>query len=244
MPVVIPRPRAAPPAVGLIERGARDTLRETDSEELPMFAGKTMLQILSMGGFTMYVLLFCSVLSLAVIIDRLAEYAIKGRTRRGEFMERIREALKNRNLGSAIASCEGCKAPFAMVVLSGLKRAGREERHVSGVMERQIAVETTKLERLTSIVGTIGNTAVYIGLFGTVLGVIRAFRDISISGAGGMDVVIGGVSEALITTAAGLAVAVPAVIFYNYFIKRIERFVNDMELCASETSDLISKKDA
>jgi biopolymer transport protein ExbB/TolQ len=106
-------------------------------------------------------------------------------------------------------------------------------------MEREITVETTKLERFTSIVGTIGNTAVYIGLFGTVLGIIRAFHDISAASAGGMSIVIGGVAEALVCTATGLLVAVPAVIAFNYFMKRVEHFINDMELCASELIDLI-----
>ena len=81
----------------------------------------------------------------------------------------------------------------------------------------------------------------YIGLFGTVLGIIHAFRDISIAGTGGMDVVIGGVAEALITTATGLAVAVPSVVLYNYLSRRIERFVSDMELASSELSDMIAR---
>ena len=127
------------------------------------------------------------------------------------------------------------------MVLAGLEKAGRTEKLVSGVMERQIEIEVSRLERLTSIVATIGNIAVYIGLFGTVLGIIRAFRDISAAGAGGMDVVIGGVAEALITTATGLAVAVPSVILYNYFTRRIERFVRDMELSASETAELVAR---
>ncbi len=108
-------------------------------------------------------------------------------------------------------------------------------------MERQIAVEVGKLERLTTIVATIGNVAVYIGLFGTVLGIIRAFQDISAAGSGGMDVVIGGVAEALLTTATGLAVAVPSVVLYNYFTRRIERFTDDMELAASETTELVAR---
>jgi biopolymer transport protein ExbB len=206
-----------------------------------MFEGKTVWEILSMGGFTMYVLSFCSVLSLAVIIDRLIEYGRKARVRRVEFMGRIRDELKKRDVPKAIELCMGTNAPFAKVVLAGLQRAGHGEKLVASVMERQVSVEAGKLEKLTGIVGTIGNTAVYIGLFGTVLGIIRAFRDISVTGAGGMDVVIGGVSEALITTAAGLAVAVPAVICYNYFMRRIERFVSDMELAASEMTDMVSK---
>ena len=206
-----------------------------------MFAGKTVWDIFAMGGFTMWILLFCSVLSLGVIIDRLASFWRTGRVKRTVFMERLRDVLRQKDLERAVEICRDTSAPLARVALAGLERAGRGGELAQGSMERQIAVEAAKLERLTGVGGTIGNTAVYIGLFGTVLGIIRAFRDISITGTGGMDVVIGGVSEALITTATGLAVAVPAVIFYNYFSRRIEGFVNDMELCASEIADLVSK---
>jgi biopolymer transport protein ExbB len=206
-----------------------------------MFAGKTLLQILSMGGFTMYLLLLCSVLSLGVIIDRALFYWRNSRIPRPAFMDRIKGELQKKDFDRAIEICKDTTAPFAKVVLAGLEKAGRTEKLVSGVMERQITLEVTKLERLTSIVGTIGNIAVYVGLFGTVLGIIRAFHDISIAGTGGMDVVIGGVAEALITTATGLAVAVPSVVLYNYFSKRVERFESDMELAASEVTDLIAR---
>ncbi len=206
-----------------------------------MFAGKTILQILGMGGATMYVLLLCSVLSLGVIIDRVVSYARQARVARAGFMERIKDELRRKDIERAIALCRDTDAPFAKVVQAGLEKAGRAEKLVSGVMERQIAIEAARLERLTSIVATIGNVAVYIGLFGTVLGIIRAFRDISVAGTGGMDVVIGGVAEALITTATGLAVAVPSVVLYNYFSRRIERFVDDMELAASETTELVAR---
>ncbi|MGA2976289.1 MAG: MotA/TolQ/ExbB proton channel family protein [Spirochaetia bacterium] len=206
-----------------------------------MFTGKTLLEVLSMGGFTMYILLFCSVLSLGVIIDRIASYAKKSRVKRPQLMDRIKDELKKKDFERAIEICRDTDAPFAKVVLAGLEKAGRAEKVVGSVMERQITIEVGRLERLTSVVATIGNIAVYIGLFGTVLGVIRAFRDISAAGTGGMDVVIGGVAEALITTATGLAVAVPSVVLYNYFSKRIERFQTDMELAASEVSDLIGR---
>ena len=210
-------------------------------KETTVFAGKTIFQILSMGGFTMYVLLFCSVLSLGVIIDRVATYWRKSRVTRPAFMDRIKDELKRKDIARAVEICRDTEAPFAKVVMAGLEKAGRTEKAVGAVMERQIAVEVDKLERLTSVVATIGNVAVYIGLFGTVLGIIRAFRDISAAGSGGMDVVIGGVAEALITTATGLAVAVPSVILYNWFSRRIERFQGDMELAASEVSDLIAR---
>jgi len=206
-----------------------------------MFAGKTLLEILSMGGFTMYLLLLCSVLSLGVILDRVASFWKKSRVKRPAFMDKIKGELRQKDLARAVEICRDTEAPFAKVVLAGLEKAGRSEKMINGVMERQITVEAGKLERLTSIVATVGNIAVYIGLFGTVLGIIHAFNDISLAGTGGMDVVIGGVAEALITTATGLAVAVPSVVLYNYLSRRIERFVNDMELAASEINDLIAR---
>ncbi len=204
-----------------------------------MFAGKTFLEIIQIGGFTMYILLICSFISVTIVLERLLYYRRRSKTERAEFMTKIKRVLKSGNMETAMEICRDEAAPFSSVVYSGLERRGHPAKEISNAMEREITVETADLERYTSIVATIGNTAVYIGLFGTVLGIIRAFHDIATAGAGGMAIVIGGVAEALICTAAGLFVAIPAVIAYNYFTKRVERFITDMEVCASELSDLI-----
>ena len=156
-------------------------------------------------------------------------------------MTRIARALKGGDIEKVMEICRETLAPFSNVVYSGLELYGHQEKEISNAMEREITIETTKLERYTGIVGTIGNTAVYIGLFGTVLGIIRAFHDISGAGTGGMSIVIGGIAEALVCTATGLFVAIPAVIAFNYFAKKVENFMNDMELCASELIDLIGR---
>jgi len=207
-----------------------------------MFAGKTVWEILQIGGFTMYILLFCSVLSIAIFLERIIYYRKRSKTKRTEFMIRTARALQSRDIERAMEICKETLAPFSKVVYSGLQLHGHHEKEISNAMEREITVQTTKLERYTSIVGTIGNTAVYIGLFGTVLGIIRAFHDIAAAGAGGMSIVIGGVAEALVCTATGLFVAIPAVIVFNYFIRKMEHFTNDMELCASELIDMIGKE--
>jgi len=204
-----------------------------------MFAGKTMWEIVQIGGFTMYILLFCSFLSIAILLERIIYYRKRSKTNRGEFMARIARALNGGGIEKAMALCKETLAPFSNVVYSGLELSGRQEKEISNAMEREITIEVTKLERYTGIVGTIGNIAVYIGLFGTVLGIIRAFHDIAAAGAGGMSIVIGGVAEALVCTATGLFVAIPAVIAFNYFARKVELFTNDMELCASELIDLI-----
>jgi biopolymer transport protein ExbB len=207
-----------------------------------MFAGKTAWEIFQIGGFTMYILLFCSVLSVTILLERILYYRKRSRTKRVGFMARIEKALRSGNIEKAMEICSNTNTPFSNVVYSGLDLYGSHERGISSAMEREITIETTKLERYTSIVGTVGNTAVYIGLFGTVLGIIRAFHDIAGAGAGGMSIVIGGVAEALVCTATGLFVAIPAVIAFNYFTRRVDHFINDMELCASELVDLIGGK--
>jgi biopolymer transport protein ExbB/TolQ len=205
-----------------------------------MFAGKTIWEIIQTGGFTMYILLFCSFLSLTILLERIFYYRKLSRAKRVEFMSKIKRALKGGHIEIAMDICKETYAPFSNVIYSGLELHHHHGKEIGNVMDREITVETTKLERYTGIVGTIGNTAVYIGLFGTVLGIIRAFHDIASAGAGGMSIVIGGVAEALVCTAMGLLVAIPAVIAFNYFTKRVEQFIVDMELCASELTDLIS----
>ena len=198
-------------------------------------------QLVRVGGFTMVILLASSILSIAIILERIIFYRNKSRLKRKDFMLKIRHEIKKRgNLDPAKKICDDANAPFAQVVSAGIGFFDCSEKEISNNMERQIIIETTILERFTSIIGTIGSIAVYIGLFGTVLGIIRAFHDISASGgSGGISVVISGISEALACTAAGLCVAVPAVIAYNYFMKKIDDFVKDMELAASETMDLL-----
>ena len=201
-----------------------------------------LAQLLKVGGFTMYILLSVSVLSLAIILERTLYYRRRSRVKRDAFMHRIGQAIGENNIKKALGICETIDTPFSSVVYAGLELYGHPEVVISNAMEREVTIETTKLEKFTSIVGTIGSTAVYIGLFGTVLGIIRAFRDISQAGSGGISVVINGISEALVCTAAGLCVAVPAVIAYNYFVRKVDGFVTDMELSVSETLDLLPNK--
>lgn len=207
-----------------------------------MFEGKSLWEIFNMGGFTMYVLLACSVVSLAVIFERMVHY-FRNSIDRKKFMAKVRAEFDKGDAARALKVCEVAgETPLSAVVAAGLKKFGHEEKVISSAMEREIMVETVKLERFTSVVGTIGNIAVYIGLFGTVLGIVSSFHNISKIGSGGISTVIGGVAEALICTASGLSVAIPAVVCYNYFMKRVDNFVTDMEYCASETLDMLTAR--
>jgi biopolymer transport protein ExbB len=204
--------------------------------------GTSLFAMIQHGGIVLYILIFCSIVSIAVIVERLLYYRRMSSTKLPEFMEMIRHELQKGNIKKAIAICDDTDAPFAKVAQVGLKLDGQSERLVSQAMEREVVVETIKLERFISISATIGSTAIYIGLLGTVIGIMRAFQDISMSGVGGVNVIIGGISQSLIATAAGLIVAIPAVIAYNFFVRTIDRFVAEMELCASELVDLLCVK--
>lgn len=209
-----------------------------------MFQDKNIFEIINTGGFTMYVLILCSILSIAVIVERLWYFKRRSSISRLQLMEQIRKETANNKVNSALDFCRNIDTPIARVALAGLHLHGHDEKVIANAMEREITIETVKLERFTSIVGTIGGTAVYIGLFGTVLGIIRAFHDVAHTASGGMDVVTAGISEALVCTAAGLAVAIPAVVSYNYFVRKIDIFVLEMELTASELLDLTMVKKA
>ena len=203
-----------------------------------------MLQLIKAGGITMYPLILCSILSVAIAIERILYYHRRSRVKREDFMTDIKNQLERDNIRHAMSMCAGmCKeadTPFANVVCAGLNAYGRGEKEMTSNMERAIMIETNILSRFTTVVGTIGSMSVYVGLLGTVLGIMKAFHNVSVTGSGGISVVINGISEALITTIAGLCIAIPAVTAYNYFVKRIDNFITDMELCASEILDLIS----
>jgi len=207
-----------------------------------MFKNQNILEIISAGGFTIYILMFCSVLSIAVIIERVIYYNRRSRFSRAVVLSQIRKELAGNNVLNAIGLCKNIDTPVASVALAGLNLHGHDEKLIANAMEREITVETIKLERFIGIVGSIGGTAVYIGLLGTVIGIMRAFSDISKAGSGGMDVVTVGIAEALICTAAGLLVAIPAVLSYNWFTRKIDNFVVDMDLAASELVDLMCVK--
>ena len=207
-----------------------------------MFEGKTFLDILQLGGPTMYVLVLCSLISITIFLERFFYYRKQSKINRNDFMARLGEAIVGKSPEKAKELAKETLTPCARVIDAGLKEYGRSEKIVSGAMERKIIDETRNLERFTGIVGTIGNIGVYVGLLGTVLGIVRAFHDIAATGSGGINIVIEGVAEALVCTAMGLLVAIPAVIFFNYFTRRIESFTDDMQTCASELLCMLEEK--
>jgi biopolymer transport protein ExbB len=171
------------------------------------------------GGWVIQLLLVASVLTVAVIVERMI---VQRRERRFflVFKEKVAGFLDKGDVSHAAAVVEKAEGVAAAILSAGL---ARPEAGPASVEERLAAARIEgkyKLERRLWVLGTLGNNAPFIGLFGTVLGVIKAFADLAGSATAGPEVVMAGLSEALIATAVGLLVAIPAVMAYNYLMKR------------------------
>jgi biopolymer transport protein ExbB len=207
-----------------------------------MFEGKSFIEILNMGGLALYILLGASILSITVICLKAVEFWTKSKIQRLDFISKLVSRIRENKIDEAVDYCDTINSPMAPVAKAGLISFKNKDGHPDEAMEREVMIQTVKLENFTTILGTLGSISVYIGLFGTVLGIIRAFHDISAIGSGGITVVIGGVSEALIATAAGLFVAIPATVAYNFFSKTTDKFVVDMEYCVSAVEEILKGK--
>jgi biopolymer transport protein ExbB/TolQ len=200
---------------------------------------------------TVAIILFIeSVWSLAVMIDRYL-YFTAARKQSREFAPKVAGALKDSKLEEAIKIADrNKKSHLAEVVTAGLQEfrssAGQpnDETIASAgrALERAEAIVHAKLKRGLSVLATIGATAPFVGLFGTVVGILHAFDAIATQKIAGIGAVAGGISEALVTTAFGLLVAVPAVMAFNYLTGRVEAFDVEMDNSSSELIDYFIKQ--
>jgi len=198
------------------------------------------------------VLLIMSAWSVGVMIDRYIAYQ-GARKQSRVFAPAVASALKDGKVDEAISIAEQNKrSHLAKVVTAGLQefQAHQVSSEISGeeidaskrALERAAAIVHAELKRGVSSLATIGSTAPFVGLFGTVLGIIHAFHGISAEKSTGLAAVAGGISEALVTTAIGLFVAIPAVWVYNYFTSKIEAFDVEMDNSSSELIDYFIKR--
>src|ERR1700677_4683588 len=190
--------------------------------------------------------------SIGVMIDRVMAYNAARKQSRA-FAPAVAGALREGKLDEAIKIADRYKkSHLAKVVVAGLQefQAHQGSSEISGeeiaaskrALERAEAIVHAELKRGVSTLATIGSTGPFVGLFGTVLGIIDAFRGISTEKSTGLGAVAGGISEALVTTAVGLFVAIPAVWLYNYFSNRIEAFDVEMGNSSSELIDYFLKR--
>jgi biopolymer transport protein ExbB len=187
------------------------------------------------ASWVLWLLVMLSVLSVAVMIERAVFY-LRRRVNVRALSEQLHSLLDQREYERARALLQGNDSMEAHVISAGLGTVARGPRVVSETMEAELLRQRSRFESYLIFLGTLGNNAPFIGLFGTVLGIIKAFKDLSIGdptkGGAGAQVVMAGISEALVATAVGLAVALPAVVAFNYFKTVVKRAVTNTETLA------------
>jgi biopolymer transport protein ExbB len=185
-----------------------------------------LLGITALGTeWVLWLLIALSVLSLAVIFER-AMFFWKMNLDMTVFTEKLTKALESSDWDQVKALCESSPALACQTVLRGIAARSRGSHAMEEAMTGYMIGQRQKLDHGLMILGTLGNNAPFIGLFGTVLGIIIAFRDLALNPQGGAAVVMRGISEALIATAVGLIVAIPAVVAYNFFQRLVKRHIS------------------
>ena len=190
---------------------------------------------------TLVVMFFCSLLSITFAFERWW-YFRSAQVPPDEVLGHVRKSLEGGKTDAAAAWCQKHPSAVAQVLHYGLIHHNRNRHDLEELMLSKLKEERVKLERFLGVLGTLGNVSPFIGLFGTVIGIIKAFRDLAASGTGGPSVVARGIAEALVATAAGLLVAIPAVIIYNYFTRRLKVVTVDMEVASARLLVMLGAK--
>lgn len=202
-----------------------------------MFDNLGLIALLQKGGVTLILLTFFSILSIGITMERFWTF-FKFRKGLKIFFPQIQKTFKHGGIEAASAICDEDK-PAARIFKAGLLKRKDGKTAAGEAMELAARQEIHCLGKYLGIIGTIGSTAPFIGLFGTVLGIIRAFHDLAVAEGAGPSVVADGIAEALVATAAGLFVAVPAVMAYNYFTRRAHSLSIELEGKAAEFIDIV-----
>ncbi|MFQ5746239.1 MAG: MotA/TolQ/ExbB proton channel family protein [Gemmatimonadota bacterium] len=199
-----------------------------------------LLTIFRDGGFMMLPLVLCSLIALGVIIAKMWTLVVAHRESQ-RLLEDIRSLGTGGHIGAAIQKAEETRGPVAAILLAGLMRV--QGRHTGKDIEKAISttgsIELDFLERGLVVLATIANVAPMLGFLGTVIGMISAFAAIEAAGQVEPALVASGIKVALITTAAGLTIAIPVNVFYNFFVTRVDTLIADMEKGAQAVLDLI-----
>lgn len=197
------------------------TLAQLTNEHQGWLTQKLLSTFTSNAEWVLWLLAVLSVLSVAVMLERVVFFA----TNRLDNPEEVLMKLATGDLGSVKTAVQGKRGMEAAVLREGLAWAEKGPESVEEVINATMARERPKYDRFLSFLGTLGSNTPFIGLFGTVLGIIKAFHDLGQMGSKGAAVqqtVMAGISEALVATAVGLAVAIPAVIGYNVLTRRVK----------------------
>ncbi len=197
----------------------------------------SLIAVMLKGGWTIGFLVLMSIVVFAVLWERWNYFKAHFKSRE-EVMAGLEPFLNKRNYQECIEACDRNGSFLAKIIRAGLK-AKSDKMDIPESMEREAKIQLLKLEQRLPFLATIGSIAPFVGLFGTVLGIIHAFRDLALANAGGAAVVSQGIAEALVATATGLFVAITAVFIYNWFQARLNAMSQEAEIVISEMSERI-----
>jgi biopolymer transport protein ExbB len=202
--------------------------------------------VLEQGSASMWIIAACSVLALAVAIERgIALWGFAGAAR--ALAESVSDALRRGDLLAGRERCERSRSIAADVFLAGIEvaeKAGKagaspDPARLAAAVDRERLQVGLRLRRNLWVLGTVGAIAPFVGLFGTVVGIMHAFQQMAATGQGGFAVVATGISEALVTTAGGIAVAIEAVVVYNFLNVHVQKLVLQLRLVTEEYLEVV-----
>ena len=210
---------------------------------LKMTKKDTIVTFFAKFGVVFWPLLLCSVAALTFIIERLFTF-LRSRSRIGteQFMVNITDSLRNDNIMEAVSACEEAAGPLANVLKAGLLRYSQAQIEEQAITKEEIQesiqeaglLEIPELERNIPVISTVAVISPLFGLLGTVMGMINAFTTIALEGTGDPQALAGGISQALLTTAGGLTIAIPCLIFSQVFESWVNKFVLEIEQVSTE----------
>ena len=204
-----------------------------------------MFELIQKSGAIIYPIILCSIIAFGIILERLY-YLRKIKIDTVVFMNNIEASLKRNKIAEAVKICEDTPGPVARIIKAGLLKHDRPRQEIREAIEDAGHQEVPRLEKYIKILATIAQISPLLGLLGTVTGMAKAFqviqtKTIALSPVNTADLA-GGVWQALLTTAAGLIVAIPAIVTYHYLVSKVQDFVLEMERSATELINMMSQR--
>ncbi|MBQ7882207.1 MAG: MotA/TolQ/ExbB proton channel family protein [Treponema sp.] len=193
-----------------------------------------MIEMLKSGGILMIPIILCGLAATYIIIERCVYFSIL-RKNDSKLKANLKDVIERNDFATAESLCDAAGTPFAQVIKKAIQMRKLEERDLKDIVENEIEVVIPQLEHSLTLLGTIANISTLLGLFGTVTGNIKAFGVLGAGGSMGNPAILASaIAEALVTTAGGLFVAIPAMIFNNYFNRRVNKEIVLMESSVTE----------
>jgi biopolymer transport protein ExbB len=201
-----------------------------------------MYELFLKGGILMYPIAFCSVIAVGIFLERIWVLR-RGRVLPRDFLIEVEDLVMRRKRPEAISLCKRNNSSIAHVVRVGIENYGKRRDVIKEKIEEVGRREAASLERYINVIGTIAGVSPLLGLLGTVSGMIKSFNIISMQGVADPASLAGGISEALITTAAGLVVAIPTFVIYRYLTNKADSLILEMEENSIRMVDLVKRED-